>query len=696
MANPLLFEADTVDRVPPFPQIEPAHVEDAVATLCDAYEAAVADIEQNAPATYAGVIDALAEAEARLEKCWGVVEHLMGVRNSDELRAVYEKAQPRIVALSSRVRQSKALYDKLAAVKASDDFAQLSPGQRRVVEQRLLSAELAGVACAPDEKKKFEELDRRLAQLSTDFSNAVLDATKGFAKILTSEEDVRGLPETWRRMAAAAAQARDHAGATPEKGPWAVTLDGPNVTAFLQHAKRRDLREEVCRAFVTRAATGPASNEPRVREILSLRQEQAALLGYASYAEMSLAQKMASSVDEVEALLGELSAKARPFAEREHHELEAMKKSTDGMDPNAALMPWDTGFLAERQKEAKFSFTDEETRPYFPLERVLQGLFSLAEELFEVRITAADGQAPVWDDDVRYFAVQNLDGSPRAAFYLDPYARPANKRGGAWMNDCIGRKSTDRGVRHPVAYLCCNQTPPSGDVPSLMSFYEVETLFHEFGHGLQHMLTTVDVPEVAGINGVEWDAVEVPSQFMENWVYEKDIAQGMSGHYQTGAKLPDDLFAKIKAARTFRAATAMIRQVYFARLDLALHHTYDPSGPEAPLDVKRRIAREVLVQQPLDEDRFLCAFTHIFAGGYSAGYYSYKWAEVLAADAFGAFEEAGLDDAAARQKLGHKFRDTILSEGGARHPMAVFEAFRGRKPEVDPLLRAYGLLDQAA
>jgi len=422
-----------------------------------------------------------------------------------------------------------------------------------------------------------------------------------------------------------------------------------------------------------------------IERILALKREQAGLLGFASWAAVSLSQKMAGQVPAVERLLDELHAAALPAAKAEHAELTAFARTRSG-DAALELKPWDIGFWAERLREERYSYTDEELRPYFALPQVLDGLFALCGRLFCIRVEAADGQAPVWNTDVRFFRVRDAaDGRELAAFYLDPYSRPADKRGGAWMDNALDRK----GARVPVAYLVCNQTPPVGDAPSLMTFREVETLFHEFGHGLQHMLTTVPRMEAAGINNVEWDAVELPSQFMENWCLHPATLAGLARHWQTGAALPESYVAKLRAAKTYRAGAATLRQLYFARTDLELHARYDGTG--SAHDVQRRIAANHTVVAPLPEDRMLCAFTHIFSGGYSAGYYSYKWAEVLSADAFAAFEEAGLDDPAAVAATGRRFRDTVLSQGGGAHPMQVFRAFRGREPSTAALLRHSGL-----
>ena len=419
---------------------------------------------------------------------------------------------------------------------------------------------------------------------------------------------------------------------------------------------------------------------------MKIRQQQAQILGFFTYAEVSLSRKMADDVEEVEKLLEDLRVVCYPAAIAQLQELENFASEGD-------LKHWDIAYWAERQREAKFDFNSEQLRPYFPLPQVLEGLFALAKRIFGVTIEAADGQAPIWHPDVRYFQVKDDTGKPIAYFYLDPYSRPAQKRGGAWMNDCIGRaKLTNGEIRLPVAYLICNQTPPIDDQPSLMTFDEVNTLFHEFGHGLQHMLTEVDYPGASGINNIEWDAVELPSQFMENWCYDKQTLFGMAKHYQTAEVLPEHYYQKLLDARNYMSATGMLRQLHFSLLDLELHHRYQSGGPETIQQVRDRIAKNTMILQPLEEDAFLCSFGHIFAGGYAAGYYSYKWAEVLSADAFAAFEEVGLENEAAIRAVGKRFKETVLSLGGSLPPMEVFKAFRGREPQTEPLLRHSGLV----
>ncbi|NET15531.1 MAG: M3 family metallopeptidase, partial [Okeania sp. SIO1H6] len=527
------------------------------------------------------------------------------------------------------------------------------------------------------------------------FSNNVLDATKAFSLTLTNKEEVDGLPPSLLSLAAQGARDAGAENATPESGPWRITLDYPSFAPFMQHSKRRELREQLYKAFISRASSGELNNYPLIQRILELRQQKTQILGFNSYAELSLASKMAPGVEAVEKLLEELRSVSYDAAVTDLEELKKFAASKNALEAND-LKHWDTSFWAERLREEKFAFTAEELRPYFPLPQVLDGLFALVKRIFGINITAADGEAPVWHQDVRYFQVSDEKNTPIAYFYLDAYSRPAEKRGGAWMNECIARaKLMENGqttLRLPVAYLQCNQTPPVDGKPSLMTFREVETLFHEFGHGLQHMLTTVDYAGAAGINNVEWDAVELPSQFMENWCYDRATLFGMAKHYQTGETLPEHYYQKLLAARNYMSGSGMLRQLHFALVDIELHHRYQPGAEETVMDVRNRIAKTTTVLAPLPEDSFLCAFAHIFAGGYAAGYYSYKWAEVLSADAFAAFEEAGLEDEVAIATCGKRFRDTVLALGGSLHPMEVFKTFRGREPNTEPLLRHSGLI----
>jgi len=676
------------------------------------------------------VLPAVEQIQFPLGYVWGIAGHLNGVKNGDELRQAYELNQPSVVQAMTKFSQSRALYDALEGIEKSwseEDASDISfeeSQKRRAVSNSIRSMKLGGVGLDGEEKERFNEMRMKLAELSTNFGNHVLDSTKAFSYTITDAKDVEGVPESARAMWAAAhsqhlaadgetKEEGDMAKPDPEKGPWRVTLDGPSYIAALSHIPNRDVREKIYRASVTRASeitdytaegddkAAERDNVPLIYEILKLKAEMSSLLGFDNYAEQSLASKMAPTVDSVKELSDFIADKALPAAKKDLEEVTALAREKGGEeyaeDKLEKLEPWDTTFWSERLKESKFDLTEEELRPYFALPAVLDGMFGLVERIFGIQVKAADGEAEVWHPDVQFFNVYDVDTKEHiASFYLDPFSRPENKRGGAWMDVCIGKSDAcERKI--PVAYLTCNGSPPVGDKPSLMTFREVETLFHEFGHGLQHMLTRANVGDVAGINGVEWDAVELPSQFMENWCYDKETVYGFAKHYETGEPLPEDMFEKLKEQKTFAAGLMACRQLYFGMLDMELHSNFDPKaaeeGGETIFDVQKRIASKYIPHAlPLDCDRFLCAFNHIFGGGYAAGYYSYKWAEVMSADAFGAFEDVGLENEEAVREVGRKFRETVLSLGGGVEPMDVFKRFRGREPTPDALLRHNGLM----
>ncbi|MEO0456944.1 MAG: M3 family metallopeptidase [Cyanobacteria bacterium P01_A01_bin.114] len=686
--NPLLIG----QGLPPFDQIQADQVQPAIDALLPMLSEQLATLETHVQPTWEELVEPLTQISERLGWTWGILGHLMGVKNSPELRAAYETVQPSLVQFATRLSQSKPLYTAFKQLRNSERWPQLSSAQQRIVTSAIQDAELSGVGLEGEPRDRFNQIQQKLAELSTQFSNHVLDATKAFQLMLTTAEDVVGLPDSLLSLAASAARAAGKADATAEAGPWCITLDFPSYIPFLRHSHRRELREKVYRAYMTKASSGALNNEPLIEQILDLRQQQASLLGFKNYAELSLARKMAPSVSAVEQLMEELLQASYPAAQQE---LEVLKVfANDQGAPEADdLKQWDTAFWSERMRETQFDLNEEALRPYFPLPQVLTGLFELAGRLFGVNITAADGQAPIWQADVRYFQIADDSGQPIAYFYLDPYSRPAEKRGGAWMGDCINRAKTlpDGQLRLPVAYLVCNQSPPIDGKPSLMTFREVETLFHEFGHGLQHMLTQVDYAGAAGINNIEWDAVELPSQFMENWCYDRATLFKLARHYETGEPLPEADYQKLLSARHFMTGTAIARQVNFGWLDMELHTRYQPGGDETLWDVRDRIAQKTTVLPPLPDDAFLCSFGHIFAGGYAAGYYSYFWAEVLSADAFSAFEEAGLDNETEIQATGRRFRDTVLASGGSRPPLEIFKDFRGRSPSTAALLRHRGL-----
>ncbi len=686
--NPLLVDTG----LPEFGRIQAEHVIPAVRETVTRALARMAELEQSFTPTWAGTMEPMEELERPFEHAWKPVGHLFGVRNSPELRTAYDEAQPLIIEFSLRVRQSEPLYRALLGIKNDPaTWAALSGTQQRIIADRLKDAELAGIGLPVEQRERFNAIEQELSQLSTDFSNHVLDATKAYALEITDVANTEGWPLSLRQLAAQtwSRAHTDAPAATPEAGPWRITLETPLFVPFMEHCCDSALREQVYRAFVTRASQPPFDNAPLMTRILQLRKEKAALLGYPHFAAVSLMRKMAPGVEAIQAMYDQLHDAAWNVAQQDLQDLIDFKAKKGDTAP---LNLWDVAFWSERLREERYAYTDEEIRPYFSFERVLDGLFRLLTRLFGITVERVTEGISTWHADVRYYVIRNEAGEPIASFYLDPYSRPENKRGGAWMDDCLGRRRINGVLQLPVAHLVCNQTPPVGDRPALMTFREVETLFHEMGHGLQHMLTTIEHPDAAGISGVEWDAVELPSQFMENWCYHRPTLMGMTGHVDTGAPLPEDLFQKICAARNYRAATQLLRQMLFGITDIELHTTFDPTGTETPFEVQRRIAQKTAVLPLLPEDRFLCGFSHIFAGGYAAGYYSYKWAEILSADAFGAFVDAGLDNDAAVAAAGRRFRDTVLSLGGSQHPLEIFRAFRGRDPQVEPLLKQCGLL----
>ena len=673
---------------PAFDQMTPENAETAFAQLLAEARAAVDGLEQNSAPSWPGLMRPLHDACHPLYDAWGLLCHMLSVMNSEAWRRIQERVQPDIVAFSLRVGQSRAFYNGYRALRDADSCAPcLTPVQRRVLTKTIQSAEQAGVGLPPEQQARFNVIQMELARLSTAFRNNVLDATKAYSLTLRTREEADGLPPA---LLAVTAQAAGEADATPAGGPWKITLDTAVYVPFMMHSRNRTAREQLCRAFATRASCGATDNAPLIEQILVLRRELAGLLGYPTFADLSLSSKTAKTVAAVDALVSQLADAAHAAGQREAADLLAFARAHGFTE--SALQPWDIAYWAERQREHLFDYSDEELSRYFLFPRVLEGLFSFAERLFGMTITHADNEAPAWHPDVRFFRVADADGTPRACFFLDPYSRPETKSGGAWMNDFRTRdRRPDGSLQLPMALLVCNQSVPVGNEPPLMRFQEVHTLFHEFGHALQHMLTTVEEPDASGVNGIEWDAIEVASQFMENWCYDRATLKGLSHHVETGEELPDALFEKIVAAKNYRAASAMLRQLFYAATDMDLYARYPrPEWPDADT-VKRRNAERYSPTPLLPEDRFLCSFGHIFGGGYAAGYYSYKWSEVLSADAFAAFEEAGLDNDEAVRATGRRFRDTLLALGGGDDPMDVYGRFRGRAPSIDALLRHSGL-----
>lgn len=692
-SNPLFQK----EGMPMFRRITAAHVEPAARDALSRAYALLEESEQLVEATWDRTIGALDRISDIIERVWTPVGHLMAVRNSPELRTAFETVEPEIIAFGLRVAQSEPFYRALLALKDTREFAAQPEVRRRIVDARLRDAKLGGIGLSGEARERFNTVVGELSTLQTRFSNHVLDATREFSLDLTTLDEAAGLPLSLRNITAQTYNAAHPGAETPataEDGPWRITLDPPVVRPFLEYAERRDLRETVWRAFNRRASAEPYDNSPLIDRILSLRRDMAQMLGFSTYAELSLASKMAD-VAAVDRMHERLLAAAWTVGVAE---LDELRTYSERQGQSSELEHWDLPYYRRMLRDERFAFSYEDLKPYFPMPRVLEGLFELVGRIFDVKVVPADGEAQTWNDDVRFFSVLDSTGKRIAAFFLDAYSRPAEKRGGAWMSECQQRWFDEAGgmQRIPVAHLVCNGSPPVGGQPSLMGFEEVETLFHEFGHGLQHMLTTVDQPGAAGIANVEWDAVELPSQFMENWCYDYRTVMQMARHVETGEQLPDDLFEKLCASRTYAAATFLLRQLLLGMIDIELHHRYEPGGARTSSDVLRLIADRTSPLAPDPGDSTLCSFSHIFAGGYAAGYYSYKWAEVLSADAFEAFEEAGLDNLDAVAAVGRRFRDTVLALGGSRDPMRVFEDFRGRPPEPDALLRSYGLITSAA
>jgi oligopeptidase A len=677
--NPLL----DFSGLPRFAEFEPGYVTPAIDQLLTENRALVARLAApGVPATWSDFVEPLEDANERIGRTWGVVGHLNAVMNSPELREVYNANLPKVTQYYTELGQHEGLFAKFKALHDDPGFAGLSQAQRKIVENELRDFRLGGAELPAEKKARFMAIRERLSELGSRFSDNLLDATNAFAHHVTDRNRTAGIPEDVLTAAAEAAKADGRPG-------WKFTLHAPSYLPVMQYAEARALRELMYRAYVTRASEfgQPAwDNTPLIREIVRLRRELALLLGFANYAEYSLEPKMADSPRQVGEFLEELAARARPYAERDLEELTEFARQELGLD---RLEAWDLAYASEKLRQKRYAFSDQEVKQYFPETMVLPGMFKLIETLYGLRITPA--QAPVWHSDVRFFDISDRTGGPVGQFYVDLYARPS-KRGGAWMDEAIARRRKNSGVQQPVAYLNCNFSAPVGGRPALFTHDEVITLFHEFGHGLHHLLTRVDYLGVSGINGVEWDAVELPSQFMENFCWEWGVLAPMTRHVDTGASLPRALFDRMLAAKNFQSGMQMVRQLEFSLFDLHLHYDYDAEGAKSALELLDEVRARVAVVVPPRYNRFPNNFSHIFAGGYAAGYYSYKWAEVLSADAYSLFEENGVLDPA----TGNRFWNEILGVGGSRPALESFVAFRGRRPKIDALLRHSGMADVAA
>ncbi len=683
MDNPLL----EFSGLPRFDAIRPEHVEPAVRELIAENRALIERLVADpVPPTWDGFVAPLTEAGERLGRAWGLVGHMHSVMDVPAWREAYNRMLPEVSSFYAEVGQNLALFEKYKALHDGPEYARLAPVRQRILDHELRDFRLAGAELPEAVKPRFKAIQEELSALAAKFSENVLDATNAHAEWIADEAQLAGLPVDVRETARAAAERDGRPG-------WKLTLQMPSYLPVMQYAEDRALRARMYRAYATRASEcGPAEldNGPLIGRILALRAEEAKLLGYADYAEVSLVAKMAESADEVLAFLRELAAKAKPFAEQDLAELRAFARVELGLEN---LEPWDVAFASEKLRQRRYAFSEQEVKQYFPEPRVLEGLFNLIRSLYRVDIVAED--APRWDASAHFFRIER-DGATIGHFYLDLHARET-KRGGAWMDSARSRQLTARGVQTPVAYLVCNFPGPVGARPATFTHDDVLTLFHECGHGLHHLLTQVDELALSGIHGVEWDAVELPSQFMENFCWEWDVISAMSAHVDTGAPLPRELFDKMIAAKNFQSGMQTVRQLEFAMFDLRLHSEIDASAGPVPMEqvlaLLDEVRREVAVIVPPAWHRFPNSFSHIFAGGYAAGYYSYKWAEVLSADAFEAFEEAGAGKGSLLDPVtGERFWREILAVGGSRPAIESFKAFRGREPRVDALLRHNGMV----
>ena len=677
MTNPLL----ALHGLPPFSEIKPDHVKPAIDTLLAESRALVEQLlQENSTYSWDNLVEPLDAMDDRISRAWSPVSHMNSVVNSEALRETYNACLPVLSEYGTEMGQHEGLYSAYRQIADGDEYQRLDIAQRKVIDNTLRDFRLSGIELDQAKRDRYKELQQSLSKLSAQYSDNVLDATNAWSKHVTDESLLAGLPESARSLAQQTAAQRDLEG-------WVFTLEFPSYFPILTYADNRELREELYTAFTTRASdqgphAGQWDNTDTMEQIMALRHEAARLLDYSNYAERSLATKMAESTEQVMGFLEDLAQRSRPAATRELQEVRDFARTQYQQDE---LQAWDIAYYSEKLRQDKYAISQEELKPYFPEPVVVSGLFAIVGKLYGLQIEAVEG-VDTWHKDVAFYRIHDETGTLRGEFYLDLYARP-HKRGGAWMDECISRRRGEAGLQTPVAYLTCNFSPPIGDQPALFTHDEVITLFHEFGHGLHLMLTQVDYTPVSGISGVAWDAVELPSQFMENWCWEREALDLFSGHFETGAKIPGDLYERMQAAKNFQSAMQMVRQLEFAIFDLRIHRDYHRDRGACIHDTLNEVRKQVAVVQPPAFNRFENGFTHIFGGGYAAGYYSYKWAEVLSADAFSAFEETGIFN----RDTGRKFLTSILEQGGSREPMELFVEFRGREPSIEALLRHSGL-----
>ncbi|TRX54927.1 oligopeptidase A [Thalassomonas sp. M1454] len=678
MSNPLLTKTD----LPEFSKIKPEHIKPAVEqAISDGKKAIEAVVALDVPYTWDNLVAHLDEVDDQLERMWSPVSHMNSVVNTDELRDAYDSCLAMLSEYGTWVGQHQGLFNAYQQLADSPAYLDLNSAQQKVIKNALRDFKLSGIALPEDEQKRYGEIQTALSELASKFSNNLLDATGAFTVNITDESELSGLPESALAGAKQLAESQDKEG-------WLFTLDIPSYLPIMMYGDNADLREKMYVAYVTRASdqgpnAGEFDNSEFISETLKLRHEVANLLGFANYAEESLATKMAENTSQVLSFLEDLAQKSKAQGGEDLAQLQEFAKQAYGVEQ---LNPWDLAYYSEKLKQEKYSISDEDLRPYFPEDKVIAGLFEVVHRLYGLEIKPRAG-VDVWHKDVSFFDVFDVDGNLRGSFYLDLYARE-KKRGGAWMADCVGRRAlTDNTVQLPVAFLTCNFTKPVGDKPALFTHDEVVTLFHEFGHGLHHMLTQVNEASVAGINGVPWDAVELPSQFLENWCWEPEALAFLSSHFETGEALPQAMLDKMLAAKNFQSAMQMLRQLEFSIFDFKIHANYDASKGDQVQAILDEVRAQYAVVKAPEFNRFQHSFGHIFAGGYAAGYYSYKWAEVLSADAFSRFEEEGIFN----RDTGKAFLECVLEKGGSAEPMELFKAFRGREPKVDALLRHCGI-----
>jgi oligopeptidase A len=677
MSNPLL----ELTGLPPFSKIKPEHVVPAIdQLLLEAREQVETLLAGNTNYTWENLVEPLEKMDDRLSRTWSPVSHMNAVVNSDALRDAYNACLPKLSEYATEMGQHKGLYQAYRQIADGDEYTRLDTAQKKIIDNELRDFRLSGIELDQESQDRYKAIMQELSTLTSKYSDNVLDATGAWHRQISDAALLEGLPESARSLAKQTADQRDMDG-------WVFTLEFPSWFPVMTYADNRELREEMYTAYVTRASdqgpdAGKWDNTPTMNRILELRHEAARLLGFDNYAERSLATKMADSTDQVMSFLNDLAKLSKAAALQE---LEAVRAFAGEQDGASDLQAWDIGYYSEKLRQQRYAISQEELKPYFPEPRVINGLFAIVQRLYGLKIEQVEG-IDSWHEDVQFYRIHDAAGEQRGEFFLDLYARQ-HKRGGAWMDECISRRRHRNGLQAPVAYLTCNFSPPIGDDPALFTHDEVITLFHEFGHGLHHMLTQVDYAGVSGISGVAWDAVELPSQFMENWCWEREALDLFSGHYESGEKIPDELYKRMIAAKNFQSAMQMVRQLEFALFDFRMHMEYQPGQDNDIHKTLNEVRKQVAVIQPPAFNRFENGFTHIFGGGYAAGYYSYKWAEVLSADAFSAFEETGIFN----RDTGNKFLNSILEQGGSREPMELFVEFRGREPTIDALLRHSGL-----